>query len=166
MKKIVSVVVFVAAMIWTWNLFHSNSSTVAFQTHADIQSKLAALIQESLLAKKPSASDFQIVRLWTETLSQNKVRAVFAYKFNDKTEDGEMTEQTLEGEAVLHREPSTFKEEDHWVVQSVKTTNDMVNFTEGSAISPNMELPVEPATNVEATPTAPQNAPAPAPEKK
>ena len=143
MKKIVSVVVFVAAMIWTWNLFHSNSSTVAFQTHADIQGKLATLIQESLLAKKPSASDFQIVRLWTETLSQNKVRAVFAYKFNDKTEDGEMTEQTLEGEAVLHREPSTFKEEDHWVVQSVKTTNDMVNFTEGSAISPNMELPAE-----------------------
>jgi hypothetical protein len=141
MKKIISLFVFAAALIWTWNLFHSAPSSVAFETHADIQNKLAAIIQESLIAKKPAASEFQVVRLWTETISDNKVRAVFAYKFKDKNDANETTEQTIEGEAVLHREPSTFKQEDHWVIQSVKTTNDLVNFNEGSTVSPNMLLP-------------------------
>lgn len=159
MKKIISLLVFAVALVWTWNLFNGAPAAVAFETHADIQTKLAELIKESLIAKKPSASGFQVMRIWTETLGDNKVRAVFAYKFNDSIENGETTEQTIEGEAILHRQPSTFQEEDHWVVQSVKTTNDIVSFNEGATVSPNMDLPTE-------EPVAPTTPEVKAPEHK
>jgi hypothetical protein len=61
---------------------------------------------------------------------------VFAYSFNDAIEGHESFDQVIEGEAILHREPSEDSAVDKWVLQSVKTTNDMVTFTEGSVITP------------------------------
>lgn len=150
MKKIVSLVIFIAALIWTWNAIHT-SEAVGFETHSGIQAKLADLIQQTLASKKPNAKDLSITRLWTETLSNNKVRAVFAYKFIDTSEEGESLEQIIEGEAVLHRELSDETNVDKWTLQSVKTTSDVVIFTEGSTITPGVEeVPLEtPATTEE-----------------
>lgn len=150
MKKIVSLVIFIAALVWTWNIIHV-APAIGFETHSGIQLKLAELIQTTLASKKPEAKDLHITRLWTETLSDNKVRAVFAYKFSEPSEGGEMLEQTIEGEAVLHREPSDEANVDKWTLQSVKTTNDIVTFTEGSTITPGTETPVE-----ETAPAAPK----------
>lgn len=133
MKKIISLLVFTAALIWTWNLVNS-SSAIGFETHSGIQQKLSILIQETIQKKKPEARDFQIMRLWTEPLNDNKIRAVFAYKFVEGKEDS--AEQTLEGEAILHREASEDAGTDHWTLQSVKTTSDTVIFNEGSTVNP------------------------------
>lgn len=163
MKKIVSLVIFIAALVWTWNVIHT-SQAVGFETHSGIQVKLAELITQTLTAKKPNAKDLSISRLWTETLSDNKVRAVFAYKFTDISEDGEAMEQVIEGEAILYRDVSDQENVDKWVLQSVKTTNDMVVFTEGSTVTPGVEeTPTEvPAETPAATPTAtPAATPAP-----
>ncbi|XGC80575.1 hypothetical protein ACES2L_14695 [Bdellovibrio bacteriovorus] len=157
MKKIVSLIVFVAALVWTWNVIHT-SEAVGFETHSGIQVKLAELIGNTLVTKKPNAKDLTIMRLWTETLSDNKVRATFAYKFVEPTEDGEELEQVIEGEAVLYREPSEDSDVDKWTLQSVKTTNDIVVFTEGSTITPGEE-PEEAAT--ETTGETPAATPAP-----
>ncbi|MGZ3772502.1 MAG: hypothetical protein ACXVCY_14300 [Pseudobdellovibrionaceae bacterium] len=135
MKKIISLIVFIAALVWTWNVIHT-SQAVGFETHSGIQVKLAELIKNTLTTKKPNAKDLSITRLWTETLSDNKVRAVFAYKFTDLSEKGETLEQVIEGEALLHREPSDNANVDKWTLQSVKTTSDVVVFTEGSTIIP------------------------------
>lgn len=148
MKKIFSLVIFIAALVWTWNVIHT-SQAVGFETHSGIQVKLADLITQTLAAKKPQAKDLAISRLWTETLSDNKVRAVFAYKFTDVSEDGENMEQVIEGEAVLYREVSDQENVDKWVLQSVKTTNDIVVFTEGSTITPGTD-----EGSTEATPEA------------
>src|SRR5204862_6753204 len=51
----------------------------------------------------------------SESLDDNKVRAVFAYKFIEPTSDNEALEQIIEGEAVLHREPSEAAGVDKWV---------------------------------------------------
>lgn len=152
MKKIISLVVFVAALVWTWNAIHT-SQAVGFETHSGIQMKLAELIQNTLAAKKPTAKDLAITRLWTETLNDNKVRAVFAYKFVEIAEGGEALEQIIEGEAILHREPSENPNVDNWTLQSVKTTNDLVVFTEGSTITPGQEA--APAGETSDTSTAP-----------
>lgn len=133
MKKIVSLLVFTAALIWTWNLVNS-SSAIGFETHSGIQQKLSVLIQETIQKKKPEARDFQIMRLWTEPMNDNKIRAVFAYKFVEGKEDS--AEQTLEGEAILHREVSADSGTDRWTLQSVKTTSDSVIFNEGSVVNP------------------------------
>lgn len=133
MKKIISLLVFTAALIWTWNLVNS-SPAIGFETHSGIQQKLATLIQETIQKKKPEAHDFQIMRLWTESMNDNKIRAVFAYKFLEGTTDS--AEQTLEGEAILHREASEDPKQDRWTLQSVKTTRDSVIFAEGSQVNP------------------------------
>lgn len=170
MKKIISLIVFVAALVWTWNVIHT-SQAVGFETHSGIQVKLAELIKTTLATKRPNAKDLSITRLWTETVGENKVRAVFAYKFTDVSENGENIEQIIEGEAVLHREPSDTANVDKWTLQSVKTTNDIVVFTEGSTITPGAETPAEgeateetttetPAANpAESAPTAPATQP-------
>lgn len=169
MKKIISLVVFIAALVWTWNVIHT-SQAVGFETHSGIQSKLAELIETTLATKKPNAKDLSITRLWTETLGENKVRAVFAYKFTDVSESGEALEQLIEGEAILYREPSENANVDKWILQSVKTTNDVVVFTEGSTITPGAETPAESATT-EGTPaetpadTAPTVPATPAPQE-
>ncbi len=144
MKKIISLIVFIAALVWTWNVIHT-SEAVGFETHSGIQAKLAELIENTLAVKKPNAKELAITRLWTETLGDNKVRAVFAYKFIDTAEDGEAMEQVIEGEALLHREPSDQANVDKWTLQSVKTTNDIVVFTEGSTITPGEDSSATPA---------------------
>jgi len=134
MKKIVSLVIFTAALFWTWNVIHS-SSAIGFETHSGIQEKLAILIKQTVLTKKPTAKNFHITRLWTEALSENKVRAVFAYQFNDSLE-ADKTEQTVEGEAILFREPEDESGQDRWTLQSVRTTSDTVTFAEGLVVTP------------------------------
>lgn len=140
MKKIVSLVIFTAALFWTWNLIHS-SSAIGFETHSGIQEKLAELIKQTVLAKKPHAKDLRITRLWTEPLSETKIRALFAYEFSDLVESGDTTEQTVEGEAILFREPLDESGLDRWTLQSVRTTNDIVTFGEGLVVTPDAEIP-------------------------
>ncbi len=135
MKKIVSLVIFTAALFWTWNVIHS-SAAIGFETHSGIQEKLAILIKQTVMTKKPTAKNFKIIRLWTEPMSENKVRAVFAYSFSDAME-ADSTEQTVEGEAVLFREPEDESGQDKWTLQSVRTTNDIVTFSEGLTVTPN-----------------------------
>ena len=146
MKKIISLLVFTAALIWTWNLVNS-SAAIGFETHSGIQQKLATLIQETIQKKKPDAHDFQMVRMWTESMSDNKIRAIFAYKFLEGKTDP--TEQSLEGEAILHREVSEDSKVDKWTLQSVKTLRDSVIFAEGSQVNP-----ATPDSDNSAAPTA------------
>ncbi len=134
MKKIVSLLVFALALVWTWNIIHS-SPAIGFETHSGIQQKLSDLIKQTILAKHPEAKDLQVTRLWTEPMGDNKVRAIFAYKYSEL--DGtEMTEQSVEGEAILHREAAEDTKVDNWALQSVRTTNGALIFSEGSTITP------------------------------
>ncbi|WP_413558906.1 hypothetical protein [Bdellovibrio sp. HCB209] len=151
MKKIVSLIVFVAALVWTWNVIHTNEA-IGFETHAGIQTKLAELIKATLESKKPNAKDLRIDKLWTESMNDNKVRAVFAYKFSELSEGGDTLEQIIEGEAILHREPTEDKT-DKWTLQSVRTTNDIVVFSEGSTVTPDTPTPADatPAASPAAT---------------
>lgn len=138
MKKITSIVVFLALLIWTWNVVHS-SAAVGFETHTAIQEKLAALIEQTLISKKPNVENLKVTRVWTENIDTQKVLAHFTYQFSEKIPSGVQTEQAIEGEAVLSRENSENPAQDSWKLLSVKTTNDSVVYTEGSEISPNQD---------------------------
>lgn len=144
MKKLLGFVIFTALLIWTWNLVHTTSN-VGFETHAGIQDKLSDLIQTLVHAKKPEATNIEIKKMSTENIGENRVRALFSYSFSEPQADGEVLEQTIEGEAVLAREASENPNEDRWVLQLVKTTHDAINFTEGTVIGPETEEPAEPA---------------------
>lgn len=85
MNKIVSVVIFAVDLTWTWMLMHS-SQAIGFETHSGIQQRLAEMIRQTVITKKPNAKQFRISRLWTESMSDTKVRAVFAYEFTELIE--------------------------------------------------------------------------------
>jgi hypothetical protein len=141
MKKIISPLVLAVLMYWSWNVVHTPSA-IGFETHSGVQLKLAELIGNTLIAKKPEAENLEIVKIWTSPLSENKIRAVFTYKFTEKSQDStdlESADKLIQGEAVLYREPTEDPTLDKWVLQSVRTQLESLNFNEGSVVLPESE---------------------------
>jgi hypothetical protein len=137
MKKIISLVIFSAALVWTWNLVHS-SNAIGFETHSGIQQQLADLIKNTIQSKKPEATEVKIIKLWTESAGERKVKAVFSYSYSEPasaTNPGK-SERTIQGEALLLRDLSDSPSVDKWTLQSIKTLGDNVSYSDGSIITP------------------------------
>lgn len=152
MIKIFSFVLFVSALIWTWCLFNSPSQ-MGTDVHAGIQSKLTILIEETIKAKRPSMTNFRLNKMYTEKMDDNKVKAHFSYQFDD----ADATTQTISGDAVLSKALSEDPSVQKWVLQSVKTGSDIVEFQDGLTISSDgTDSPETPAaeTTTETTPAA------------
>ncbi len=151
--KYISLFVFVAALVWTWNVIHNNSG-ISFETHSGIQEKLAVLISDTIKAKKPNASDILIEKIWTEVLSEKKVKAFFIYSFKDSSESGIVTSQ-IKGEGILERQESEDPQVDKWSLTQVKTSSDLIQFDDSTIITAGSpDLPAE-----EAAPAKTEKAP-------
>lgn len=138
MLKIVSLIVLIAGMIWSWSLFNTTSK-VNTQVHAEIQSKLALLIEDTIKNKKPHSSDFEMNQLYTSAINENLVSAHFNYKFKDildaETATEEVVEQNISGYALLAKTPSENPDIQKWVIQSIKTNQESVSFDEGLVVT-------------------------------
>ena len=140
MVKIISFIVFVTAFIWTWNLFN-NRSEMGIEIHAGIQSKLTLLIEDTLKNKKPTLSDFKLIKMYTTKLDDQKVSAHFAYEYTEALSadsasgTAEVVTQNVSGEAILIRSLSEDKSIQKWVLQSVRTDAQTVDFKDGLVIS-------------------------------
>lgn len=137
MKKIISLVIFSAALLWTWKLVHS-SNAIGFETHSGIQQKLADLIKNTIQSKKPEATEVKIIKLWTESAGERKVKAVFSYSYSEPASatNPAKSERTIQGEALLLRDLSDSPSVDKWTLQSIKTLGDNVSYSDGSIITP------------------------------
>ena len=154
MIKLGSFIVFIAAFVWTWFLFNSQSK-ISLATHAGIQSKFMLLIEESVKTAKPNSSNFEITNISTEKIDDNQVSAHFSYKYDDQLQNEEKVSQTMSGEAILYRSPSENKKDDKWIIKSIKTDNPNLEFQQGMIVNP--------GNTADATLT---EKPAPAPEEK
>lgn len=164
MKKIVSPIVLAVLLVWTWHTIHAPAA-IGFETHSGIQLKLMELIESTLQTKKPDAKDLEVIKIWTSSLGDNKVQANFAYRFTEPSADGGSAKKTIQGEAILHREPSEDPTIDKWILQSVKTQMEALNFVEGTEILPEAEgtaVPGETAPTSEVTPETEKSVTAPA----
>ena len=140
MIKLVSFFVFLFAFVWTWFLFHSVDK-IDSSVHAGIQSKLMLLIEDAVKTSRPNSSDFQITNIYTKKINDNQISAHFNYKFTDQLEDKETVHQSIAGEVILNRTPSENPTDQKWVVQSVKTDNNSVEFQDGLIVTPEAEAP-------------------------
>lgn len=138
MKKMMSLLFFAIALVWTWVVANSTAA-VGFETHAAIQAKLSEIILATIKEKKPDLQSAQITRLWTEAIDDHKVLAHFEYSFIEKEATGGAVEQVVDGEAVLYRQAGENTQDD-WVIQQVKTNSDSIQFTEGSVINGKMNF--------------------------
>lgn len=139
MIKIFSLGLFVALFIWTWFMFNS-PSTMGVDIHAGIQSKLTIMIEDSIKAKKPSMTNFKLNKMYTEKLDAQKVKAYFSYQFDDVTADpndsqNEAATQNISGEAILTKALSEDPLVQKWIIQSVKTDQESLEFKEGATIT-------------------------------
>ncbi len=148
MIKLVSFFVFLGAFIWTWFLFNS-SEKVDFSVHAGIQSKMMVLIEDAIKASRPNSTDFEVINIYTKKINDNQISAHFSYKYSDQLEEKEKTTQVIAGEAILNRTPSENPADQKWVVQSVKTDTNKIEFQDGLIVSSeplNPENPSNPST--------------------
>ncbi len=142
--KYISLIVFAALMIWTWTIVH-NSPDLSFETHSGIQEKLAVLISDTIKAKRPSASEILIQKIWTESIGDNKVKAFFAYTFKDIGESGPITSE-IKGEGILERQGDDGSGNDRWSLTKVHTTSDAIQFDDATIITGSASGSPEPET--------------------
>lgn len=138
--KYLSLIVFVVALAWTWHLVHS-SNPVSFETHSGIQEKLATLISETIQAKRPTATDIVIRKIWTENMSPtgDRVKAFFVYAFKDNSGEAGPITSEIRGEGFLERQPDDGSGNDRWVLTKVFTSSDSIQFDDATIVtaSPN-----------------------------
>lgn len=168
MKKIVSLIVLIAVLVWTWSLINGARSGSA-ETHAGIQERMRELIAFTIKEKRPTAEGLEIHKLWTESISGRQIQVHFSYKFLDKSESGEIVETSVDGNAELDKQSSDNPEIEQWALTNVKINNDQLVFQEGIIITPSkpleiktpevIEQPAETTTDESKTPPNKQVAP-------
>ena len=139
MKKLVSLAVFVILLAWSWNLIHSDP-VVSFETHSIIQQRLSEIIELSVQKHKSSAKNFRLLRLWTETLNDEKVKAHFVYNFSEG-ETSDASSQTISGEAWLRKAGGSQGGQENWKVEKVQTSSNQLVFQEPSLVEPEGSKP-------------------------
>ncbi|GIL17540.1 MAG: hypothetical protein BroJett040_12910 [Oligoflexia bacterium] len=131
--KYLSVVFFAVVLIWTWNVIHTKQG-VSFETHSGIQQRLSGLIVETVQAKKPTALDIKVEKVWTELLMGNRIRAHFTYSFKDTDNQGTANVQ-ITGNGLLERQEDGEPGVEKWALTQVKTTNDVIVFEDALLVS-------------------------------
>ncbi len=133
--KYLSVLVFALLLAWSWTLIHSEQR-ISFETHAGIQEKLAQLIQQTIISKKPAASNIRIEKIWTEPQSANDVLAHFTYSFQEPDTSGKLLTNRIQGQGLLEKQPDDGSGLDHWSLKKFKTDTDSVVFEDGLHVTP------------------------------
>jgi len=136
--KYISVLVFAILLSVTWIVLHSEQA-ISFETHAGIQEKLAQLIQQTILNKKPNATDIRIRSIWTEPQGKDEVEAHFVYSFQEPDENGKMISTQIQGQGILKRQADDGSGLDRWTLNHVQATSDAVVFEEGLVVTPGDE---------------------------
>lgn len=126
--KIVSVLVFAFALVGTWALVH-NPRPVAQSIHVGIQADLKNIIAEYVQKNLPESKNLRFEKFYTETINKSKVRAVFTYSFEDKTEEGEPAAVQIEGEAILNKTEET-PETVTWSFDQLTIQDNKVTFSD------------------------------------
>lgn len=149
MVKIVSLIIFIAALILSWCAFNSQSN-MGIDVHAGVQSKLTILIEDTIKAQRPSSENFKLIHMHTEKMDDQKIMAHFSYEFEDQLlandeSASDKTTQKISGSAILSKGLSEDPSIQKWVLQSVKTGNETVDFKDGLTIVSDGTSPEVPA---------------------
>ena len=135
MMKFVALFVFIGALWWSWHLTYSETP-VRFDTHASLQNEMKTIIGNHIAEKRPSATNLQFKRIWTETLNPDRVKVSFEYSFEDGSDAEGAAEQVLQGYAILNRAPSGENgDEDAWSLDEVSADTTAIIFKRGSEIN-------------------------------
>ncbi|MGZ3723766.1 MAG: hypothetical protein ACXVA9_12575 [Bdellovibrionales bacterium] len=126
--KIVSVVVFTAALIGSWMLAHAATS-IPETMHVGIQNDLKNIIAEYVQKNLPSSKNLRFEKFWTETVKKDQVKATFVYSFEDTSGENGDTTIEIAGSALLNKGEET-AETVTWNLNSLQIKDSHVDFQE------------------------------------
>ncbi len=132
--KYFAALVILVAMIWTWDLAHSEHELGADKRHA-IEATLQDTIEQYIKAKRPAVTNVVFQQLYSEDLPARaadvKMLLVhFRYVTDESVgTSGDMTEQVFEGSVRLRsKDDSTWE----WVDEAVSSP--IIRYKNGSEI--------------------------------
>lgn len=131
--KIVSVLIFGAALVGSWVAAHA-PRLVAASVHEGIQNDLKNIIAEYVQKNLPESKNLRFEKFWTETVKASQVKAYFMYSFEDKTEDGEPATVEIDGSATLNKIEET-PETVTWSFDSLQISDNKVTFSDAIHIT-------------------------------
>ncbi len=121
-------------MWWTWAVIRA-PSLVSEETHIGIQDDLKRVITSYIEDNIKDVNNLRFEKFWTQTLKNNKVKATFAYSFNDGAEDSANGVRIgVEGHAILKRAHDEDVDFDVWSLDELYVLNNKVDFKEGVTI--------------------------------
>jgi hypothetical protein len=124
--KIVSILVFLGAMVGSWCLVHS-TRPVTESMHVGIQNDLKNIITDYVQKQLPNSQNLQFEKFWTETVKKDRVRASFVYSFEDSDDESGPVLTEIEGFAVLNKVEET-PETVTWSLDELTIQDSAVNF--------------------------------------
>lgn len=126
--KIVSILVFAAALIGSWSMVHAKKP-VSESVHVGIQNDLKTIISEYVQQQLPNSQNLRFERFWTEVVNKNRVKASFVYSFDDTSEESGATTLQVEGSAILNKLSET-PEVATWTLDELHILDSQINFEE------------------------------------
>ena len=159
--KYVSTLLLILAMYWSWGLAR-NDQAISQQVHVGIQDELKKLIADYIQQNLPNSTNLRFERFWTETLTENQVKASFIYSFEDTSEQTGATRVQIEGDAILNRVlPETKAKEVaenkdggenkdesadiEWSLDKIEILNNQIDYQSPMSVSPNDKTATQPA---------------------
>lgn len=130
--KIISLIVFLAAIIGTWHFSH-RALAVPESIHVDIQNELKQIIADYVHKQLPTSKNVVFTRFWTQTVNPTKVKASFAYSFDDDGKNGPTTVD-INGYAILNKSKEDANSEE-WSFDELHISDSGVDFQQPLTIT-------------------------------
>ena len=126
--KIVSVVFFTVALIGSWALMRAHNP-IPESMHVDIQNDLKKIIAEYVQKNLPQSQNLRFEKFYTEVVKKNRMKASFAYSFEDATQENGAALVHINGTALLNK----IEESDEtvtWSLDELQIQDNRVDFQE------------------------------------
>ncbi len=124
-------------MWWSWSKAKT-PNLIAEDTHIGIQDDLKRVITDYVKDNLPGVKEVKFNKFWTQTIDENRVKAVFSYTFDDDghAEGQEHPAATIgvAGSAILNHSKQENSEYDLWSLDELNVENNHIIFKDGSAI--------------------------------
>lgn len=146
--KIVSVVFFTVALVGSWTLMRAHNP-VPESMHVDVQNDLKKIIADYVQKNLPQSQNLRFDKFYTEAVKHNRMKAFFAYSFEDTTQASGPTIMHIDGTAVLDKVEEG-ADSVTWSLDELKISDNHVDFQEpvhitAGAASDDHEPNVQPA---------------------
>lgn len=100
--KIISVVVFTAALIGSWYMARAQGP-MSQSVHVGVQNDLKNIIAEYVQKNLPESKNLRFDKFWTETVKKDRIKAYFLYSFEDASQTSGPTRVEISGSAILNK---------------------------------------------------------------